>query len=58
MGIFLIYIHELPVFLRISNDYFTEENEQTERIISVFSMTQKASFYTLCNLAYRFKRLH
>jgi len=58
MDIFLIYIHEFPVFLRIRNDYFTEEYELTEWIINVFSMTHKASFYTLCNWAYRFIWLH
>jgi len=57
MAIFLIYIHELPVFLRISNGYFTKKNELTEWIIKVFSMTHKASFYTLCNWAWRFKWL-
>jgi hypothetical protein len=51
MAIFPIYIHELPVYLRISNDYFTEENELTEWIINVFSMIHKASFFTLCNWA-------
>jgi len=47
--IFLIYIHEFPVFLRTSNDYFTDENELTEWVINIFSVTHNATFYTLCN---------
>jgi len=49
MDIVLIYVHEFHVFLRISNDCFTEENELTEWVMNVLSMTHKASFYTLRN---------
>jgi hypothetical protein len=42
---FVVCIYELPAFLRIGSDYFTENHELTEWIITVFSVSHKTRLY-------------